>query len=98
MTDINMLDRYEYNRTRANDIINTILYAAENFEMAMGLKPTVFMSYDIFAILVAGVDSNIVVHNIIKHQTTHSICGYDVELIKENSEVLYLGYQVGLPL
>ena len=97
MTYINMLDRNEYNRSRANDIINTILYAADNFEMTMGSKPTVFMSYDVFAVLCAGAEKYLVVYNIDDHEV-NMICGYEIELIKCRSGVLYLGYQLSLPL
>ena len=42
MTAMKMFDKADHVRRYANEVLNTILYAAHNFEHVMTLKPTVF--------------------------------------------------------
>lgn len=95
--NVKMIDPYEQAKARAEGIINTILYAANNFEQCFCVKPTVFMSYDIFALVAAGT-RDLLKARIDRDKTPHTICGYDLELIHQGSELLYIGYRVGLPL
>ena len=48
---IEMFNPWENQKSKAEQIINTILMQADFFEIRTGMKPTVFMSYDIFALL-----------------------------------------------
>lgn len=97
MIDIKFIDPGEQVRARADSIINTILYAANSFEQRMYIKPTIFMSYDIFAIVAAGT-KDLLLARIDRDKTPHTICGYDLEIIHQGSELLYVGYRVSLPL
>ena len=78
---------------KGNQIIETIKVQADFFEMKNRVKPTIFMSYDLFA-LVAAASRDLVVYRIDKHQTGHTICGYDLEIIHQGKELLYVGYKV----
>ena len=93
MADIEMIDTWEQQRRKGEQIIETILVQADFFEMRNRVKPTIFMSYVLFA-LVAAATRDLVVHRIDKNQTAHTICGYDLEIIHHSKESLYVGYKV----
>ena len=88
----------EQKRRKGEQIIQTILLQADFFEMRTRVKPTIFMSYDLFALVAAANRDafvrEVLVHRIDKNQTPHTICGYDLELIYQGSELLYVGYKV----
>ena len=91
-------ETWEQKRYKSNQIIETIKLQADFFEMKTSVKPTIFMSYDLFA-LVAAVNRDafgreVLLHRIDKNQTPHTICGYDLELIHQGKELLYVGYKV----
>lgn len=91
-------ETWEQKRRKGEQIIQTILLQADFFEMRTRVKPTIFMSYDLFA-LVAAVNRDAfgreaLFHRIDKNQTPHTICGYDLELIHQGNELLYVGYKV----
>ena len=91
-------ESWEQQVYKGNQIIETIKMQADFFEMRNRVQPTVFMSYDLFA-LVAAVNRDafgreVLFHRIDKNQTPHTICGYDLELIHPGTELLYVGYKV----
>jgi hypothetical protein len=89
-------ETWEQTKYRAEQLISTILLQADFFEMRTRIKPTVFMSFDLFAIVVAAT-RDIVVHRIDRNQTAHTIGGYDLELIHQGTNLLYVGYKVNMP-
>lgn len=96
MTAVKMIDPAEQVKAKADGIINTILYTTTNFEQCMGLAPTVFMSYDLFAILAAAT-RDVLVARIDRDKTPYTVCGYDLELVNQGIELLYVGYRVSVP-
>lgn len=96
MTELRFVDlekeSWEQKRHKCEQIIQTILLQADFFEMKTRLQPTVFMSYDLFA-LVAATDK-LIVHRVDENQIAHTICGYDLEIIHHGTDLLYLGYKV----
>lgn len=80
---------------KGNQIIETIKLQADFFEMRTRVKPTIFMSYDLFA-LVAAAAKDLLVYKVDKTQTGHTICGYDLEITHQSKESLYIGYKVVL--
>ncbi len=93
MTDVKMIDTWEQIKYKAERIINTIQLQADFFEMRTRVKPTVFMSYDLFAVTAAA-SRGLLAHRIGKNQTAHTICGYDLEIIHQGTNLLYVGYKV----
>ncbi len=93
--DIKMPDTWEQQKYKAQQIINTIQLHADFFEMRTRIKPTIFMSYDLFAIVAAGM-RDMLTHKFDKNQPTHTICGYDLELIHQGANLLYVGYKIEL--
>lgn len=91
--DIEMIDTWEQTKRKAEQILDTILLQADFFEMRTGMEPTIFMSYDLFA-TVAAVAQDRLLFSIDKNSTPHTICGYDLELIHQGKELLYVGYKV----
>ena len=91
-------ETWEQKKHKGEQIIQTILLQADFFEMKTRVKPTIFMSYDLFALVVAvnrdAFGREVLFHKIDKNQTPHTICGYDLELIHQGSELLYVGYKV----
>lgn len=86
-------ETWEQQVYKGNQIIETIKLQADFFEMRNRVKPTIFMSYDLFA-LVAAATRDLVVYRVDKHQTGHTICGYDLEIIHQGKDLLYVGYKV----
>ena len=82
---------------KGNQIIETIKLQADFFEMRTRVKPTIFMSYDLFA-LVAAAAKDLLVYKVDKTQTGHTICGYDLEITHQSKESLYIGYKVVLQI
>ena len=91
--DIEMIDTWEQKVYKGNQIIETIKLQADFFEMRNRVQPTIFMSYDLFA-LVAAASRDLIVSRLPKDQTAHTICGYDLEIIHQGKELLYVGYKV----
>lgn len=86
-------ETWEQKKHKGEQIIQTILLQTNYFEQSMRVKPTVFMSYDLFA-LVTAATRDLVVYRVEKNQPIHTICGYDLELIHSGTELLYVGYKV----
>ena len=95
MTDIKMIDTCGQTKYKAEQLIATILLQANFFEQAMRVKPTIFVSDDIFAILAAGT-RDLLLYRLDQTQTPHTICGYDLEIIYRGKELLYVGYKVNM--
>ena len=93
MTDIKMINNYEQVKYKADKLIETILVHTNYFEQTMRAKPTVFVSYDIFATIAAGT-RDLLLYRLDQTQTPHTICGYDLEIIHHGKELLYVGYKV----
>lgn len=93
LNDFEMIDTWEQQKYKAQQIINTIQLQADFFEMRTRINPTIFMSYDLFAIVAAGA-RDMLVRRIDENQPVHTICGYDLELLHQGSNLLYVGYKV----
>jgi hypothetical protein len=93
MLDIEMINNDREQLHKAEILLWTIQQQADLFEMRTGLAPTVFMSYDLFAILVASL-KDVVVYRMGKNQTVHTVCGYDLELLHHGTDLLYVGYKI----
>lgn len=79
---------------RAEQLISVVKNQAALFEMRTRYEPTIFMSYDLFSLLK---DSDqTLVHRLDETQVTHTICGYEIELLRYGSNLLYVGYKVSL--
>lgn len=89
---IKMFNSWEDQKPKAEQIINTILMQAEFFEIRTGIKPTVFMSYDIFALLAYDARDMFLVHP--DKNTPQCICGYDLEILQQGEDLLYVGYKL----
>lgn len=91
-------ETWEQKRHKGEQIIQTILLQADFFEMKTRVKPTIFMSYDLFALVAAvnrdALGREVLLHRIDKNQIPHTICGYDIEFIHPGTELLYVGYKV----
>ena len=59
----------------------------------MRVKPTIFMSYDLFALVVAAT-KDLVTYKLDENRPINNICGYDLEIIHHGSELLYVGHKV----
>jgi hypothetical protein len=86
-------ETWEQQRYKGEQIIQTILVQADFFEMRTRTRPTIFMSYDLFA-LVAAVTQDRLLFRVDRNSTPNTICGYDLEIIHQGSELLYVGYKV----
>jgi hypothetical protein len=86
-------ETWEQQRYKGEQIIQTILLQADFFEMRTRTKPTIFMSYDLFA-LVAAVAQDRLLFRVDRNSTPNTICGYDLEIIHQGSGLLYVGYKV----
>ena len=95
MVNIEMVNDCVDTAKKANILIDTIQLHASLFESRVGFKPTVFMSYDLFAILV-GATTDVIMARCDKHKTIHTVCDYDLELLHSGSKLLYLGYSINM--
>jgi hypothetical protein len=93
MSKVEMIDDWEQTKYKADQIIQNILLHANFFEQTMRAKPTIFVSYDIFAILAAGT-RDLLLYRVEQNKPISTICGYDLEIIHQGSELLYIGYKV----
>ena len=74
------------------NLFHNILYHAENFEMRTGLKPTIFITPDLF---------NSLAHTY-KYDLTFTVakdqldmfCGYPIERIRSDRSGVFLGYKI----
>ena len=81
-------------KERAERILDTILQGASYFEHYVRIKPTVFMSHDVLAIVVKARNDAITSY---KYGEPITVCGYDLKLTL-GKDMLYLGYQLSMPL
>lgn len=95
MTNVKMFEQecYEDIRKKAESLISNILYQADYFEMRTRIKPTIFMSHDVFSIIVRGT-KDCMVERYPKNQTAWTLRGYDLELFVHGSRLLYVGYSI----
>ena len=91
--DIETLGTWEQRKYKAQQLIETILVQADFFEMKTRTRPTVFMSPDLFQ-LIAAYSRDLIVSRLPKDQTANTICGYDLEILYDRKELLYVGYKV----
>lgn len=95
MFDVEMVDTWEQKRRVADRLISNIILQADLFEMRTRYKPTVFISYDLFALVAASPDK-VVAHKTDNYQMAHTICGYDLEIIHQGKNLFYVGYKVDM--
>ena len=86
-------ESWEQQKHKGEQIIQTILLQADFFEMKNRVKPTIFMSYDLFALVVAAT-KDLVTYRLEENRPINTICGYDLELIHHGQDLLYVGYKV----
>ena len=74
------------------NLVHNILYHAENFEMRTGLKPTIFITSDLF---------NFLAHNYrrelnfaLAKDQPDMFCGYPIEQIRSNKSGVSIGYKI----
>ena len=91
--DIETLGTWEQRKYKAQQLIETILVQVDFFEMRNRVEPTVFMSHDLFQ-LIASCSRDLIVSRLPKYQTANTVCGYDLEILYDRKEVLYVGYKV----
>lgn len=92
--ELKPFDNNDEVKNKADGFIRTILYSAPYFEHNIGLKPIVFMSRDVFRIILAGARDSIICHIYGEPMT---ICGYNLELtLGEN--MFCLGYRLPIPM
>ena len=91
--DIETLGTWEQRKYKAQQLIETILVHADFFEMKTRTRPTVFMSHDLFQ-LIAAYSRDLIVSRLPKDQTANTICGYDLEILYDRKDVIYVGYKV----
>lgn len=87
-------DDYKEVKEKADRILDTILQGASYFEHYVQIKPTVFMSYDVLAIVARTRNEAITSY---KYGEPITVCGYDLKLVL-GKDMLYLGYQLSMPL
>ena len=86
-------ESWEQKVYKGNQIIETIKMQADFFEMRNRVQPTIFMSYDLFALVVAAT-KDLVAYRVENNRPVQTICGYDLEFIQHGQELLYVGYKV----
>lgn len=84
---------YKTIQKKAEGFIERILGGAYYFECHMKIKPTIFMSKDVLAIIAQGARDAIINYN---DKESMIICGYNLELVLGQNK-LYLGYQLSEP-
>lgn len=87
-------DDYEVAKERADRILDTILQGVSYFEYYVRIKPTVFMSHDVLAIVARYRNEAITSY---KYGEPLTVCGYELKLAL-GKNMLYLGYQLSMPL
>lgn len=74
------------------NLVYNILYHAENFEMRTGLKPTIFITPDLFNSLAINYKHDLV-FTVAKDQPD-MFCGYPIEQIRSNKSGVSIGYKI----
>lgn len=93
-TNLKPYDDYEAVKEKSDRIIGTILQGASYFEYYVRIKPTVFMSHDVLAIVARGSRDAITSY---KYGEPLTVCGYALKMaLGEN--VLYFGYELSMPI
>ena len=92
MTEINKNEEWQH---QVQVLIWNINQQAEFFKIRTGMSPTVFLSYNLFAKIVA-IQPEAVLYHRDKQVAAHTICGYDLELIHTSTDVLYIGYRINI--
>lgn len=93
MENIYPYDDYKTIQKKAEGFIKYILGGAYYFECHMKMKPTIFMSNDVLAIITKGTRDVITCY---RYGEPMTICGYDLELVLGENK-LYLGYRLSEP-
>lgn len=89
---VNPYMNYE-DKHRADNYIIGILKGADFFEYRMGMKPTVFMSNDVLAIILQYHSEKVISQN---RGEALTICGYELKMVF-GKNVLYLGCKIAEP-
>jgi hypothetical protein len=92
--DIKMIDNSIQLYREVDMLIQNILASADYFEYKNNIKPTVFMSMDIRALVLQYYRDALSIYAVTGKPDT--ICGYDVQYI-QGKGLLYLGYKIGNP-
>jgi hypothetical protein len=92
--DIRLIDKSINLYKDIDRLIQNILASAEYFEYINKIKPTVFISMDIFALVSKYYQD--VIYTYAATGKPDTICGYDVQYI-QGKGLLYLGYKIGKP-
>ena len=82
----------EDNRLQSEKIIAYILKGADYFEYRLRVKPTVFISNDVLAVI-AKYNRDTIVFSFDKFGLPTTICGYDLK-VTFGENVLYLGVEL----
>ena len=95
-----MINNWEQKQQKVAQLISIIQMHADLFEMRTRYEPTVFMSYDLFALIAAvnrdAIGKEVLLTRLDENKPAHTICGYDLELIQPGSNLLYVGYKVDM--
>ena len=88
MQNVKDLERetWEQKRYKSNQIIETIKLQADFFEMKTRVKPTIFMSYDLFA-LVAAVNRDAFGREVLVHRIDKNTSGLLVVAKNDNAHI-----------
>ena len=93
METLKPYDDYKIAQKKAESFIEHILGAACYFEHNIKIRPTVFMSCDVLAIIAKSTRDAITSY---RYREPMMICGYDLELV-DGENKLYLGYRLSEP-
>jgi hypothetical protein len=90
MENIYPYDDYKIIQKKTEGFIECILDSAYYFECYTKIKPTIFMSNDVLAIITKGTRDAITSY---KYGELMTICGYELEIVPGKNK-LYLGYRL----
>ena len=74
------------------NLFHNIMFHVENFEMRTGLKPTIFITPDLFNLLAANYKRELVFT--CTKDEPDTFCGYAVEQIRGNKSGVSIGYKI----
>lgn len=74
------------------NLVHNILYHAENFEMRIGYKPTIFITPDLFNSLAVNYKYDLR-FTVAKYEPD-TFCGYPIEQIRSNKSGVSIGYKI----
>ena len=74
------------------NLLYNLLYHAENFEMRMGHKPTIFITPDLFNSL--AVNYRYDLRFTAAKDEPDTFCGYPIEQIRSSKSGVFIGYKI----